>query len=116
MKKIIITCKHCQKKMKIQNKIAKFKCPSCGAIYKTNYFNLTFINIISFFKAFFETLIEIKNSLIYKINATKSTYKYMNQMRKNMKNNPNWSNYHKEQREMKDANKSSFKNIFKRRK
>ena len=41
----------------------------------------------------------------------------MSQLKKNMKNDPNWSNYRKQQEEMKDVTpKKSFKDFFKKNK
>ena len=41
----------------------------------------------------------------------------MSQLKKNMKNDPNWSNYRKQQEEMKDVTpKRSFKDLFKKKK
>jgi len=34
MKKIIIKCKNCKKKMRIMDKAAKYKCPYCGTVNK----------------------------------------------------------------------------------
>ena len=115
MKKIIVTCPSCKKKMKVLNKAAKYKCPSCGNIYKINSLTLTGFKIKGFFTGIGDTAIDIKNNIKYKINSTRATYNYIKQMKKNMKNNPDWSNYHKEQREMKNANKRSFKDFFKKK-
>lgn len=118
MKKIVVTCPSCRKKMRIQNKIAKYKCPNCKNIYKLNYLKLTALNIKSFFVGIVETLKDIKNNIRSKYQSARATYNYMKQVKKNMKNNPNWSNYHREQREqrqMKNANKRSFKDFFKKK-
>ncbi|MBS5038661.1 MAG: hypothetical protein KHZ27_09675 [Fusobacterium sp.] len=115
MKKIIITCPSCHKKMKVLNKVAKYKCPSCGHIYKVNPFMLAGFKIKGFFTGIIETGKDIKNNIKYKINSIRATYNYMKQMKQNMKNNPNWSNYHREQREMKNANKRSFKDFFRKK-
>ena len=115
MKKIIVTCPSCHKKMRVLNKATKYKCPSCGNIYKINSFMLIGFKIKGFFTGIIDTGRDIKNNIKYKINSTRATYNYMKQLRKNMKNNPNWSNYHREQREMKNANKRSFKDFFKRK-
>ncbi len=32
MEKLILTCPHCRKKMKISKKAAKYKCPYCSTI------------------------------------------------------------------------------------
>ncbi len=115
MKKIVITCPSCHKKMKVLDKAAKYKCPSCGSIYKLNAVKLTGLKIKGFFTGIVDTGKDIKNNIKYKVNSTRATYNYMKQMKQNMKNDPNWSNYHKEQREMKNANKRSFKDFFKRK-
>lgn len=115
MKKIIVTCPSCHKKMKVLNKSAKYKCPSCGNIYKLNAAKLTVLKIKGFFTGIAETGTDIKNNIKYKITTARATYNYMKQLKKNMKNDPNWSNYHREQREMKNANKRSFKDFFKRK-
>lgn len=116
MEKIIIKCPKCKKKMRVRNKVAKYKCPNCSHIYKLNRFKLILLNIKGFFVGFVDTVVSIKSSIIYKFKSMISTYKYMSKVRKNMRSNPNWSNYHREQREMKNANKRSFKDIFKRKK
>lgn len=92
MKKLIITCPKCRKKMKITNKIAKYKCPHCSEIYKFNFFSFIDLNIQSFFSNIF-------NKITYKYNNFKNTYKYMKQLKQHMKNDPNWSNYRKQQNE-----------------
>lgn len=33
MQKLILICPHCRNKMKISNKIAKYRCPHCREIY-----------------------------------------------------------------------------------
>ena len=119
MKKFVIECSNCKKKMKIQNKPAKYKCPSCGTIHKIGRIKLIGISIKSFFTGIIDTIRDIKNNMVYRYNSAKATYKYMSQLKKNMKNNPNWSNYRNQQREekqMRDANKKSFKDFFKRKK
>lgn len=115
MKKIIVTCPSCHKKMKILNKVAKYKCPHCKTIYKLNFLRLNILRIKGFFGGIASTIIDIKNNVKYKFNSTRATYNYMKQMKKNMRNDPNWSNYHKEQKEMKNANKRSFKDFFKKK-
>lgn len=109
MKKLIITCPNCTKKMKISNKIAKYKCPNCSKIYKFNLFKFLFLNIENFF-------INLTEKISRKFNNFKNTYKYMKQLKANMKNDPNWSNYRRQQQEeekLKKSNKSSFKDKIK---
>lgn len=115
MKKFIITCPSCHKKMKVLDKAAKYKCPSCGSIYKISSLKLVQLRIKGFFTGIADTGRDIKNNIKYKISSARTTYNYMKQLRKNMKNDPNWSNYHREQREMKNTNKRSFKDFFKRK-
>lgn len=108
MKKLIIICPKCTKKMKISNRIAKYKCPHCSTIYKFNFFKFIFLNIENFF-------MNIINKIIIKFNNFVNTYKYMKQVRNHMKNNPNWSNYKKQQEEEKSyQSKKSFFSKFKR--
>ena len=117
MKKIIILCPSCQKKMKISDKTAKYKCPHCGNIYNYTFYKRVIYNIKNVATGFVTTLKDIKYNIIKKYNDTKSTYKYMSQLRKNMKNNPNWSNYRNQQKEMKDVSpKKTFKSFFKKKK
>lgn len=101
--------------MKVLDKAAKYKCPSCGSIYKISSLKLVQLRIKGFFTGIADTGRDIKNNIKYKISSARTTYNYMKQLRKNMKNDPNWSNYHREQREMKNANKRSFKDFFKRK-
>ena len=118
MKKRVVKCPSCHKKMKVLDKAAKYKCPHCGNIYKINTLTLAGLRTKGFFVGIFDTGKDIKNNIKYKFNSTKATYNYMKQMKKNMKNDPNWSNYRKQQQEeksMKDANKKSFKDFFKRK-
>lgn len=98
MKKIIIICPECTRKMKISNKIAKYRCPHCSTIYKFNLFKFIFINIEKFFMNIIDNIIE-------KFNNFKNTYKYMKQVKSHLKNDPNWSNYHKQQKEEKRKKK-----------
>lgn len=117
MKKIIISCPNCKKKMKITYKLAKYRCPNCNTIYNFNFFRKFIYSIKAFFIGFYQTLKDIKQNIIKKYRDTKATYKYMSQMKKNMKNNPNWSNYHNEQAEekrMKEAQKPRFWDKFKK--
>ncbi|GAA6325165.1 hypothetical protein [Fusobacterium ulcerans] len=117
MKKIVIVCPSCQKKMKISDKTAKYKCPHCGNIYKYTFNKKIVHDVKDVAVGFVTTLKDIKNNAVKKYNDTKATYKYMSQLKKNMKNDPNWSNYRKQQEEMKDVTpKRSFKDLFKKKK
>jgi predicted RNA-binding Zn-ribbon protein involved in translation (DUF1610 family) len=114
MKKLVIKCPKCKKKMKIMDKPAKYRCPSCKEVYKYTKFKQVTNKILTIFKDAGKTGVDIKNNIKNKYKMSKNTYKYMKQVKKNMKNNPNWSNYHKEQREMKDVtgSKKGLKGIF----
>lgn len=117
MKKIIILCPKCKEKMRIMDKVAKYRCPNCKEIYKFSHFKRLIYKISSFFKGIVQTIKDIKFNIVNKYKNTKATYNYMKQMKKNMKNNPNWSNYHKEKAEekrMKQANKPKFWDKFKK--
>lgn len=117
MKKIIVVCPHCKNKMRINNKIAKYRCPTCKKIYKFSYLKKIIHTFKSFFLGIIQTILDIKNNIIKKYRDTKATYKYMKQLKQNMKNNPNWSNYRNQQqyeKRMKQAVKPSFWDRFKR--
>ncbi|MBC2856126.1 MAG: hypothetical protein RR191_06500 [Cetobacterium sp.] len=117
MKKIIIKCPKCGGKMRINDQVAKYRCPSCKEVYKFNHFRRLISKITGFFKGIGQTCVDIKNNIQYKYKTAKSTYSYMKQMKQHMKKDPNWSNYHKEQREekrMKDAQKPRFWDKFKK--
>ncbi len=120
MKKIVLKCPKCRKKMKISDKPAKYRCPHCKEVYKYTKLKQITGRLTRVFTGIGTTAKDIKNGFIYKYNTAKNTYKYMKSMKQNMKNNPNWSNYHKEQQEMKEMNKAktgfkSFLNKFKRK-
>lgn len=115
MNKLVIVCPYCKQKMKLGTKIAKYRCPHCKEIYKLSLGTLVCLKIKSFFKGIAETLADGKNNLRKKYYDAKKTAEYMAQVRKNMKDNPNWSNYHKEQMEKKTEAKSKiFRKIFKK--
>lgn len=117
MKKFIILCLACKKKMKISDKIAKYKCPHCGEIYKYNKLKSIFYNTKDVFVGIGETFSDIKFNMKKRYSDAKATYQYMSQLKKHMKNDPNWSQYRKEQQEMKDVSpKKSFKDFFRKRK
>ncbi|WP_101474141.1 hypothetical protein [Fusobacterium sp.] len=117
MKKFIITCPKCHKKMKISDKIAKYRCPNCKEIYKYNIFRKVYHNIKYVIDGFISTIRDIIFNIKRKYNNAKTTYQYMSQLKKNIKNDPNWSQYRNQQREEKDVTpnksfKDSFKNMF----
>ena len=116
MKKIILLCPACKKKMKISDKTAKYKCPHCGSIYKYTFLRKIFYDTKEVGVGFITTLKDIKFNIKKRYNDAKTTYQYMSQLKKNMKNDPNWSNYRKQQKEMKDVTpKKSFKDFFKKK-
>lgn len=116
MKKLVITCPKCHKKMKISNKIAKYRCPHCREIYKYNFIRKIYQTINNIILGFFQTIKDIINNFKRRYNNAKATYRYMSQLKKNMKNDPNWSQYRTQQREAKDVSpKKSFKDFFKRK-
>ncbi|MGL5578198.1 MAG: hypothetical protein ACRDB7_03730 [Fusobacteriaceae bacterium] len=115
MNKLVIVCPHCKQKMKLGTKIAKYRCPHCKEIYKLNLVTLISLKIKNFFKGIAETLTDGKNNLRKKYSDAKRTAEYMAQVRKNMKQDPNWSNYHREQKQQKRETKSEkLKKFFKR--
>lgn len=109
MKKIVIVCPHCLKKIKISNKVAKYKCPYCSEIYKFNTFKFIFVNIEKFFMGITDSLISLPKKIIKKYKDIKATYNYMKQLKTHMRNDPNWSNYRNQQEyEKKYSSNSSF--------
>lgn len=120
MKKFIIVCPKCHKKMKISDKRAKYKCPNCGEIYRYHFLRKIYYNLKHVVTGFIQTLKDIIFNIKTKYKNAKATYKYMSQLKKNMKNDPNWSHYRTQQREEKDITpkksiKDSIKNFFKKR-
>lgn len=110
MKKLVLKCPKCKKKMKINDKPAKYRCPHCKNIYKYTLIKKIFSypgrgirKVINFFS-------RIKNRIILARNAAK----YMAQVRKNMKQNPNWSNVQAEKNRMKEVNKGKKRSFFSR--
>ena len=75
MEKIIVKCKKCEKKMKILNKIGKYRCPYCKEVYKLNIITLIFEKIKSIGKGFAKTVIDIKNTVKYQLMIAKNKKK-----------------------------------------
>ncbi|MGL5049680.1 MAG: hypothetical protein ACRC0K_01305 [Fusobacteriaceae bacterium] len=119
MKKVIVNCEKCGKKMKIGFNPAKYRCPHCKDIYNLTRLKSIFLKIKSFFSAIKETFNDSIYNIKTKYKNAVSTYKYMKSVKENMKRDPSWSNYHKEQNEekkMKKADKGFFgKNLFKKK-
>lgn len=49
MGKLIIKCKYCKEKMKIQDKKAKYRCPACKKINKIKSFDIKRIKMKNFY-------------------------------------------------------------------
>lgn len=119
MKKVVLKCPKCRKKMKISDKPAKYRCPHCKEVYKYTKIKQATGRVTRVFTGIGTTAKDIKNGVVYKYTTAKNTYKYMKSVKQNMKKNPNWSNFHKEQQEMKEMNKAnktktSFKDLLKK--
>lgn len=115
MDKVIVNCPNCKGRMKIGYKPAKYRCPHCKEIYILTTAGAYVLKAKNVVKGALETVKDAKNNLKRKYRNAKATAEYMAQLKKNMKNDPNWSNYYKEQNEMKKSQKSSkFKNFFRR--
>ena len=54
----------------------------------------------------------IIDKVIYKFNNFKNSYRYMKQLKQHMKNDPNWSNYRKQQAEEKNNQTKSPNRIL----
>lgn len=79
MEKIIVKCKKCKKEMKILNKSGKYRCPYCKEVYKLNGFSKLILKIGRVFRDFIKTLVDIKNTIKYKLNV--AIYHYKNRKR-----------------------------------
>lgn len=79
MEKIIVKCKKCKKEMKILNKTGKYRCPYCKEVYKMNGFVKITQKTGRVFKDFIKTLVDIKNTIKYKMNV--AIYRYKNKKR-----------------------------------
>jgi predicted RNA-binding Zn-ribbon protein involved in translation (DUF1610 family) len=73
--KIIVKCKSCKKDMKILNKKGKYRCPYCKEVYRLNTFNKFTLKIRRISKDFIKTLVDIKNTLKYRMNVAKYHFK-----------------------------------------
>lgn len=119
MKKVIVNCKKCGQKIKIGYKPAKYRCPHCKEIYVLTKIKSLVLKIKSIFVGMKETILDSIFNVKTKYKNAKATYIYMKNLKKNMKNNPSWSNYYKEQEEEKKIkradNKFGGRNIFKKK-
>ena len=82
MKKIILLCPACKKKMKISDKTAKYKCPHCGSIYKYTFLRKIFYDTKEVGVGFITTLKDIKFNIKKRYNDAKTNYQYMSQLKK----------------------------------
>ena len=114
VKKIIIRCPKCKKKMKISDKPAKYRCPSCDEIYKYTALKKVVGYPSRVVVGIFQTGSDIISGIKNKYTMAKNTAKYMKQVKKNMKSDPNWSNVQKEKNRMKEADIANKKSVFDR--
>jgi len=114
VKKIVIRCPKCKKKMKISDSPAKYRCPSCGEVYKYTSLKKVVRYPGRFVTGVFQTVTDIVNGVKNKYTSAKNTAKYMKQVKKNMKSDPNWSNVEREKNRAKEAEKANKKSIFKK--
>jgi predicted RNA-binding Zn-ribbon protein involved in translation (DUF1610 family) len=66
MKKIVIKCKNCKKKMKVLDKAAKYKCPYCKKITNFRKIDRVFHKFAVIVKDGVSTFIEIYRIIIEK--------------------------------------------------
>ena len=85
MRKIVLKCPKCKKKMKISDKVAKYKCPNCGEVYKYTKFRKAYFSVFLVMRDFGLTLKEIFSAIKLKYTMFKNTYKYMKSLKKNQK-------------------------------
>ena len=88
----------------------------CSGLIASEKEDIKFLDEL-FIQRKYSMALQESNNFITKYKNTKATYNYMKQMKTNMKNNPNWSNYHREQAEekrMKNTQKPSFWDKFKK--
>jgi hypothetical protein len=119
VKKIIVICPNCKKKMKITDKPAKYRCPHCGEIYNYTVIKKVTGYPIRIAKGAIQTVKDIFFNIKNKYIMARNAAKYMQQVKRNMKSDPNWSNVEREKRRMKEAeraDKTSFFQKFKRNK
>jgi len=81
--KVIIECPECKKKMKIEDKIAKYKCPHCGTIYDYTKGKQIYSKGNRIAKDAMSTFKEGKVNFKDKWEQAKATAKVMNEARKN---------------------------------
>lgn len=78
MEKLIISCPHCHKKIKILKKAAKYKCPHCS--------NICIISSIALFLLIIQHYMQsVMQKSKIKYQNIKNTYKYLKMIHKNRK-------------------------------
>lgn len=78
MEKLVISCPHCHKKIKILKKAAKYKCPHCS--------NICVISSIALFLLVMQNHVQsITQKIKTKYRNVKNTYKYLKMVHKNRK-------------------------------
>ncbi|AYZ73581.1 hypothetical protein EGX98_05865 [Fusobacterium necrophorum] len=78
MEKLVISCPHCHKKIKILKKAAKYKCPHCS--------NICVISSIALFLLVIQNHVQaITQKIKTKYQNAKNTYKYLKMVHKNRK-------------------------------
>ncbi|RXZ70595.1 hypothetical protein EPT53_03635 [Fusobacterium necrophorum] len=78
MEKLVISCPHCHKKIKILKKAAKYKCPHCS--------NICVISSIALFLLVMQNHVQsITQKIKTKYQNVKNTYKYLKMLHENRK-------------------------------
>ncbi|CAL7882685.1 hypothetical protein [Fusobacterium necrophorum] len=78
MEKLVISCPHCHKKIKILKKAAKYKCPHCS--------NICVISSIALFLLVMQNHVQaITHKIKTKYQNVKNTYKYLKMVHENRK-------------------------------
>ena len=103
--------------MKIGLKVAKYRCPHCKEVYELTPGKLKLLSMKVSLDKGKRTIVGLPTTVKSKYKNMVATYKYMKQLQENMKKDPNWSNYYKEQREMKEGEKkeSKIKSFFRKK-
>jgi len=85
VRKIVLKCPKCKKKMKISDKVAKYRCPNCGEVYKYTKLKKVYFSVALVARDFLVTIKEFSSAIKGKYAAFKNTYKYMKSLKKNQK-------------------------------